>query len=89
MENFELLTEAEVAKVLRISPRALRSARAAGELQHVKIGRLIRYRQEHVESFIRQATVQAPGRAARVPSVVRGRRQPVRTFTARNQGLAA
>ena len=50
-----LLTSAEVAKILQVSPRTLASWRGnfAGELNFVRLGnRTIRYRQEDVEEFI-------------------------------------
>lgn len=48
----DLLTEPEVARLLKLSPRSLRNARAAGELSCVRFGRSIRYRVADVDDFI-------------------------------------
>ncbi|WP_225207838.1 helix-turn-helix domain-containing protein [Novosphingobium huizhouense] len=47
-----LLTEPEVAKILRLSQRSVRNARLSGELPHLRIGRSIRYRADDLDTFL-------------------------------------
>ncbi|MCB5423930.1 helix-turn-helix domain-containing protein [Altererythrobacter sp. CC-YST694] len=47
-----LLTEAEAAAALRLSPRTLRKARQAGLLHYVLIGRSVRYTMDDLESYV-------------------------------------
>ena len=47
-----LLTEAEAAEALRLSPRTLRKARQDGLLRYVLIGRAVRYTMADLESFV-------------------------------------
>ena len=55
-----LLNETQVAQLLCCTKSALRRWRREGRgPRFVKIGRLVRYRQEDVEDFINQNTVQA------------------------------
>lgn len=52
-----LLTEPEVAQILRMSQRSVRNARVNGSLPHLRIGRLIRYREDDLESFLTAASL--------------------------------
>ncbi len=55
-----LLNEKQVAQLLCCTTSALRRWRREGRgPRFVKIGRLVRYRQEDVEDFVNQNTVQA------------------------------
>jgi excisionase family DNA binding protein len=77
-----LLTELEAAKMLQTSTRSVRKARQAGDLTHVQIGRLVRYRIEDVHDFVTRATVandRVPTRHARAPKT-----GDLRGFTQRN-----
>jgi excisionase family DNA binding protein len=47
-----LMTVAEVATVLRVSTKTIRRMIARGELQHVKLGRLVRVRAEDMVQYI-------------------------------------
>lgn len=47
-----LLKPQEAAKALAISPRKLWSLTASGEIPHVKIGRLVRYRPESLATWL-------------------------------------
>ena len=47
-----LMTVAEVATALRVSTKTIRRMIARGELQHVKIGRLVRVRAEDIVQYI-------------------------------------
>ncbi len=49
----ELLTPTEVAALLKVSVRFVRHLQATGQLAHVRIGRLPRYRVRDVEAYIR------------------------------------
>lgn len=51
-DNLLLLTEREVADILRISIRNVRYIRAAGDLAYVRVGRQVRYRRSDVIAFI-------------------------------------
>ena len=55
-----LLNENQVAQFLNCTKAALRRWRREGRgPRFVKIGRLVRYRQEEIEDFVNQNTVQA------------------------------
>lgn len=56
MNDLSLLTESEVASMLQVSRRILRSLRSSGELGYCRVGRQIRYLAEHVTAFIDQAS---------------------------------
>jgi len=47
-----LLTAKQAAAALAISPRKLWSLTNAGEVKAVKIGRVVRYRPEHLREYI-------------------------------------
>jgi excisionase family DNA binding protein len=52
-----LLTEKEVATLLRVAPSTLRNARSTGKgalaaLPYIRIGRLVRYREADVQKFL-------------------------------------
>lgn len=47
-----LLTPHEAAQALRISPRKLWALKEAGEISHLKIGRLVRYPSTSIRKFI-------------------------------------
>jgi len=54
----DLLTPAEAARVLRVSPKTLPRWRWSGDgPDFVRIGRSIRYRRADLESFIRRGVV--------------------------------
>lgn len=59
MANINLLTEPEVAEILRMSQRSVRNARERGDLPHLRIGRLIRYRADDLEGFLAVASIAA------------------------------
>ncbi len=46
-------TEAEVAQKYRVSPRTVREWRALRKIRFIKIGRIVRYRQEDLDAFER------------------------------------
>ena len=48
-----LMTVAETATALRVSPKTIRRMIARGELHHVRIGRLVRIRAEVIVQYIR------------------------------------
>jgi len=49
-----IMNKSEVAKLLQISERKIDYLRQAGELQCVKIGRIVRFRLEDVERFLKK-----------------------------------
>jgi excisionase family DNA binding protein len=53
----QLMTENEIADMLRLSTRSIRKARQSGSLPHVRLGRLVRYRVEDVREFVANAVV--------------------------------
>lgn len=56
----KLLTEAEAAEILRLSPRTLRSLRSKGLIRYVcPTGNRIRYREDDIAEYIEQQTVDA------------------------------
>jgi hypothetical protein len=61
-----LLNERDAARVLSISPRKLWSIRSAGEITYVRLGRLVRYAVEDLESWIDHR--KQPGSAVRFES---------------------
>lgn len=52
-----LLTEPEVADILKMSVRSVRNARMSGSLPHLRIGRLIRYRADDLDAFLGAASI--------------------------------
>jgi excisionase family DNA binding protein len=48
-----LMTVAEAATALRVSPKTIRRMIARGELHHVRIGRLVRTRAKDIVQYIR------------------------------------
>jgi excisionase family DNA binding protein len=83
-----LLTEGEAAELLRVSTRTLRSARQAGRLPCVRIGKCVRYTVADVESFVQSNRQANDERRTRSAGALRGRRQaqsPV-PFSARREG---
>jgi excisionase family DNA binding protein len=62
MRNLQLLTCAEVAKLLRVSRETVRQLAAAGELPGRKIGRAWRFPKSAVESFAFDIVTQVPRR---------------------------
>ena len=52
-----LLTEPELADMLKTSQRSVRKARQSGALPYVRFGRLVRYRLDDVVEFLEAATV--------------------------------
>jgi excisionase family DNA binding protein len=52
-----LLTEPEVADILKMSVRSVRNARMTGSLPHLRIGRLIRYRADDLDAFLGAASI--------------------------------
>ena len=61
-----LLTRAECASYLRLKSQTLAAwaCRHQNALPYVKIGRLIRYRLEDVQAFLRAQTVNTPANTA-------------------------
>ncbi len=55
-----VLTEAEVASVLRVTGRTVRRWAAAGTLDAIKVGGIRRYRVDQVVGLIERASVQEP-----------------------------
>lgn len=49
---FELLTIAEAAQLLRVTPITIRRHIAAGQLAAVKVGKGVRLRREAIEKFV-------------------------------------
>lgn len=49
-----ILTEREVAKLLRISPSGVRNLRISGLLGHIRAGKRVLYTRSHVEEFLRR-----------------------------------
>lgn len=61
MSSVNLLTEPEVAQILRMSQRSVRNARLRGDLPHLRIGRLVRYRADDLEGFLTAASLATAG----------------------------
>lgn len=85
MNDLTLLTEPEVASMLQVSRRILRSLRSQGELGHLRVGRQVRYLAEHVATYIARASETTVAAATRrkhscPPSATSSR---IRTFTER------
>jgi len=57
LSNAPLITEPELAKILKTSQRSIRNARQSGALSFILIGRLVRYRMEDVNAFLANAVV--------------------------------
>lgn len=86
MKDQLLLTESEAADRLRLCPRTLRKARAAGILPYVLIGRSIRYTQGDLESYIeaqRQQSAPCPAPATSKRRSTAGKSAKIIPFTAR------
>ena len=54
MENDELLTVAEVARWLRITPRTVYRFVRNAQLPHVRVGRGLRFTRAAVEAWLRR-----------------------------------
>jgi len=68
----KLLTETEVAELYEVTKPCLRRWRHEGRgLPFVKVGRLVRYRQEDVEAFV-SANLQTVGGKAEVLKAAEG-----------------
>jgi hypothetical protein len=72
-----LLTEAEVAELLRMSTRTVRKFRTTGELPHVSICRRILYAKTDVIDFIERNRVHAQPQAPKVNVTIRHNRKKV------------
>lgn len=58
MPNTQLLTETEVAELMKISPRTLQHWRVAGGgPAYMKFGHNVRYSRETIEAWMRQRTL--------------------------------
>ena len=55
--NEILLTSKEVAEHLKCTERTIQNLRDRGELEFVRIGRLIRYTQHQLENYLEKQTV--------------------------------
>lgn len=51
-----LLDEAQAAEVLGITARQLRDMRYRRQIRFVRVGRLVRFRPEHLEAYIARNT---------------------------------
>ncbi|MDZ7793593.1 MAG: helix-turn-helix domain-containing protein [Spirochaetia bacterium] len=51
-DNEALLTYKEIASYLRISPVTLRRYVSEGRIPYLKIGRSVRFRKEHVDTWL-------------------------------------
>jgi excisionase family DNA binding protein len=54
-----LSTVDDVAALLQISPDNVKRRASAGEFPHVRIGRVIRFKAEHIEQIVRDHEVAA------------------------------
>lgn len=52
-----LLTDSEVARLLRIKPRQLFDWRMKGLIPYIKIGKALRYRKTDIEEALRKMTI--------------------------------
>lgn len=68
----KLVTPAEAAKILAVSPKAIDHRRRSGEIPFVRVGRLIRYRLATIQQFIADNEQQLPPRVPRRPRLVKG-----------------
>jgi excisionase family DNA binding protein len=66
-----LLTEAEVAELLRMSTRTVRKFRTRGELPHVSICRRILYARTDVIDFVERNRVDSQKQASKVNVTMR------------------
>ncbi len=62
-----LLTPAEVAELLRISPRALRKLRRRRPLPFYRVGGALRFRRPDVDAWLEAMRVDPAGQAAPAP----------------------
>lgn len=51
---FKLYTLKEVAGILNINPATLRSWCRKGKIAHIKIGRLYRFKENHIVEFLKK-----------------------------------
>lgn len=51
----KLLTVPEFAEILRVRPSTVYAKVHQGKLPHIKVGRLIRFKEAHVDEFLRTA----------------------------------
>ena len=52
----EYYTYKEVAKMLKISQRAIATLKAEGKIQCVQIGRTVRFSQKNIDNFIKSCS---------------------------------
>lgn len=52
-----MLTVSEVADLLRVEHKTVRSLIAKGKLKAVRLGRILRIRQMHLEEFLEQQQI--------------------------------
>ena len=60
----DLLTIAETAKLLKVTPTTVRRYISAGQLPAFKVGRGVRIRKEAIENFLTPVTPTCPGATA-------------------------
>ena len=53
----EVMTQPEVAELLRVTPRTVRNMTSSGVLPHFVLGRLVRYRREEVLAAMERFSV--------------------------------
>jgi len=59
MNESLLVDEREAAAIIGLKPRMLRDVRRRGEIEFVRVGRMIRYRREALEQFVDRMRVPA------------------------------
>ncbi len=69
----ELLTVDQMAELLQVKKSTLYSWTHQGWIPHVKVGRLVRFRREAVEAWLK--TREVNGRTSRVPTPQRNGRE--------------
>ena len=67
MSSDRLMTAREVATYLSCSASTVRRMAASGEMPHYRLGRLVRFRREEVDSWLVRIHRGASGSAARPP----------------------
>jgi excisionase family DNA binding protein len=60
-ENSELLTVAEAARLLRLSPKAVRNRIDRGQLPTIRLGRSVRIRRRHLLYSLSERRAPSPG----------------------------
>jgi excisionase family DNA binding protein len=55
----DILTEAEAAQKLRMSVKTLKRRRSAGQIGHIRDGRRVLYRPEHLNAYLDAVEVAA------------------------------